>query len=73
MKIANIEREILHIFWTTWGISMKISGNMWIMIIFKVTNSQGFILPFADTFFEKPRGLGQIDPTAVFGLIPCII
>ena len=43
------------------------------MIILKVTNSQGFILPFADTFFEKPRGLGQIDPTAVFGLIPCII
>ena len=29
MKIANIEREVLHIFWTTWGISIKLSGKMW--------------------------------------------
>ena len=28
MKIANIDIEILHIFWTTWEISMKFSGKM---------------------------------------------
>ena len=32
MKIANIDREILPNFWTTWGISMKFSGKMWLMI-----------------------------------------
>ena len=32
MKIANIDREILHIFWTTWGISVKFSGKMCFMI-----------------------------------------
>ena len=26
MKIANIDTEFLHIFWTTWGNSMKFSG-----------------------------------------------
>ena len=33
MKIANIDREILHIFWTTWGNSMKFSGKMCFKII----------------------------------------
>ena len=33
MKIANIDKEILHIVWTTWGISIKFSGKMWLMII----------------------------------------
>ena len=27
-KLANIEREFLHIFWTIWGNSMKFSGDM---------------------------------------------
>ena len=56
MKIANIDREILHILWTTWGISMKFSGKMWLMIILKVTKNQGFIVSLEDTFFEKPHG-----------------
>ena len=56
MKIANIVREILHIFWTTWGISMKFSGKMWIIIILKVTKNQGFTLSLEDTFFGKPQG-----------------
>ena len=60
MKIDNINREILHIFWTTWGISMKFSGKMWLIIILKVTKEQSFILSLEDTFFEKPQG-GQID------------
>ena len=29
---VNIERGNLHIFWTTWGTSMKLSGKMWLNI-----------------------------------------
>ena len=32
MKIANIYREILHIFWTIWGIRLEFSGKMWLVI-----------------------------------------
>ena len=51
IKLANIETEIIPIFWTTWGISMTISGKIWPMIILKVrkTNSVSFSL-LADTF-----------------------
>ena len=38
-KIVNIEEENLHIFWTSWGISIKFSGKMWIMTILKVTKN----------------------------------
>ena len=40
MKIANIDAENLHIFWTTWRTSMKYSGITWLMIILKVTKKQ---------------------------------
>ena len=36
MKIANIEGQHFHIFWTTQGILMEFSGKMWLMIILKV-------------------------------------
>ena len=63
MKIANTDREILHIFWTTWGISMKFSGKMCLLIILKVTKIQGFTLSLENTSFEKPQeGGDQIDP-----------
>ena len=76
MKIANIDREILHNFWTTWGISMKFSGKMCLMIILKVTKKQGFIIIIEDTFFEKPQGGVKLtapsppppSPPAVLGL-----
>ena len=61
MKIANIDREFLHISWTTWENSMKFSENMCFDIILKVTKSQDFTLSSEDTFFEKPQG-GQFDP-----------
>ena len=64
IKIANIDGEILHIFWTTWVISMKFWGKMWLMTI-KVTKSQGFTLSLEDTFFEKPQGC-QIDSPSHF-------
>ena len=30
MKIVNTEEENFHIFWTSWGISMKLSAKMWL-------------------------------------------
>ena len=42
VKIAKIDREILRNFWTTWEISMKLLGKMWLMIIRKVTKNPGF-------------------------------
>ena len=36
MKIANIDREFLHIFWTAWGNSMKFSGKICFEIILKL-------------------------------------
>ena len=56
MKKVNIDREILHISWMTWGITMKLSGKMGLIIILilKVTKSQGFTLSIGDVFFEKP-------------------
>ena len=39
IKIAHIDRESLHIFYTTWGISMKFLGKMWLMIILKATKN----------------------------------
>ena len=64
-KIANIDREILHIFWTIWGIAMKFSGKMGLKIT-KVTKNQGFTLSLEDTFFEKPHGWSQIDSPQPF-------
>ena len=84
MKISNIEREIIYIFWTTWGISIKFSGKVWLIIILKLTKKQGFTFHLEDTFFEKPLvcvsvcvwvcvcvgggGGGQTDLPAVLGL-----
>ena len=59
-KIVNTEGENLHIFWTNWRISMKVSGRMWLMIILKVTKYQGLSLSLSlsgeNTFLEKPQG-----------------
>ena len=55
LKIAIIDRESLHIFWTTWGISMEFSGKMWLMIILKVAKNQSCTLSLEDVFLEKPH------------------
>ena len=65
IKIANIDREILHIFWTTSGISVKFSGKMRLMIILKVIKKQGFTLSLEDTFFEKPQGWSNWPPAVL--------
>ena len=64
MKIANIDREFLHVFWKTWGNSMKFSGKMCFKITLKVTKKpQCFLLSLED----KTKGL-NLSP-AVLGLI----
>ena len=63
--IVNIDGENLHIFWTTWEISVKFSGKIWLMIILKVTKSQGFTLSLEYAFLKKPQeggGGAEIDP-----------
>ena len=62
MKIVDIDGENLHIFGTTWGISIKFSEKMWLMIILKVTKKQAFNRSLEDTFFKKPQG-GRVDLT----------
>ena len=71
-KIANIDREIVHSFWTNWGNSINFSGKMCLKIILKVTRNQDFNLSLEDTFLEKPWwGVGgQIDPLIPPSLIP---
>ena len=56
MKIANIDTEILHIFWTTWGNSIKFSEKICFKIILKVTKNQGSTLCKEDAYFQKPQG-----------------
>ena len=66
MKIANIDRQTLHNFWKTGGISMKFSGKMCLMTILKVTKNQGFTLYLEDTFFGKPQGEEKLTPPSRF-------
>ena len=67
MKIANIDREVLHIFRTTWRILMKFSGKMFLVIILKLTRSQCFTFFVEDAFLKNHRGVGgQIDPSSRF-------
>ena len=70
IEIANIYRGILHNFRATWGISIKFSGKMWLMIILKVTKNHPFFTRYI--FRKTTREGGQIDtPSAVLGLIYC--
>ena len=54
MKIATTDREVLHIFWTTWGILIKFSEKMKVTVILKVPKNKVFTFSLEDTFFEKP-------------------
>ena len=58
MKIVNIDGENIHILWKTYGISLKLSGKMWLKIILKATKKQGFTVSLEDIFLEKPQGQG---------------
>ena len=56
MKVANNDGENHHIFWPAWGISMKFSGKMLLMIM------------LIRYIFVKTTGGDQIDPPAFLGL-----
>ena len=53
MKVVKIDGENFHIFWMTWGISMKFSGIMSLMIILKVTKKTEIYLPSRRYIFRK--------------------
>ena len=48
---VNIERENLHILWTTWGTSIKFSGKMWLNI--KSHKKQDFTLSLEYTNLDQ--------------------
>ena len=52
IKIINIDKENVHIFQSTRGISMKFSGKMRLMIILKVIKKQGFTLSVENTVYN---------------------
>ena len=52
-KIANIDREFLHIFWTTWKNSKKYSGKMCFKIVLKFTTKTGWHPLFRRYIFRK--------------------
>ena len=59
VKTINIEGEHLHIFRMTWGISIKFSVKMWLMIIMKVTKNQGCTLSKKHIgFWKNHKGEG---------------
>ena len=65
IKIANTDRENLQIFRTT----VKFSGKLWLMIILKVTQNQGFNLSVENIFFEKKtQRRVKLTPAAFLGL-----
>ena len=65
MKIANIDTESPHNFWTTWRISMKFSRKNALIIILKVIKT-GFHPFFRRYIFWKNTGRGQSDPPQPF-------
>ena len=58
MKIVNIDGESLHIYWTTWGILMKSSREIWLMIILKITKKPGLHPLSRRCIFGKTTGGG---------------
>ena len=52
VKLVNIEEENIHIFRGTWGILMKFSGKMCLMIILKVRENKDFTLSVENTVLK---------------------
>ena len=57
MKIANIDRESLHIVWTTWAISMKYSGKICLITLLQATKKTKFHPFFKRYIFQKNTGV----------------
>ena len=69
MKVANIDREFFHIFWTTQGNSMKVSGKMCFKIILG-HKKPGFHLLSRRYIFQETTGVGASNwpPSGRLGL-----
>ena len=68
IKIVNIDTEN-HIFWTTWGILMKFSGKMWLMIILNHKKSEVHTLSRKHSFRKTTEGGregGKLTPPSLF-------
>ena len=52
---------------------MEFSGKICLLILLKVTKNQGFTFSVQHTFFEKPRGQGQIDSQPFQGKVRYIL
>ena len=52
VKLVNIEEDNIHIFRGTWGILMKFSGKMCLMIILKVRENKDFTLSVENTVLK---------------------
>ena len=67
---VNIEQENFHIFWTTWGTSMKFSGKMWLSIKSKKTRLHPFSLENTDlqkaVKMSYKRTLSEISEFLIF-------
>ena len=73
MKIVNIDKENLHIFWTIWITSMKFLGKKWliiIIIILKIKKKIG-ALPSRSRrcIFGKAKGGGGRGKNSTMGKI----
>ena len=68
MKIVKIDGDNLHVFWATWGLSMKFSEKTWLMIILKVTKSTASPSLKNTHFLKNHKGgrRGQIAPSSLF-------
>ena len=52
-KIVNTGKGNKHIFQMAWGISMKLSGKMYLIIILKFTKGQDFLPSQEKTILEE--------------------
>ena len=68
MKIVNTEEKHLHIFPTTWEISMKFSGKICLMII-SSHKKQGFAPSIENTVLQKPKRVGSNWPFCILSQI----
>ena len=59
---VNIDGVNLHIFQTTWGISIKLSEEMWLVIVLNIIKKTMASSSLYKIHFWKKKQGGQIDP-----------
>ena len=66
IKIANTNREFLHIFWTTWRNSITFSGKICFKTILKIPKIKVSPSLYKIHFPKTTRGRGEIDAPSSF-------